>query len=145
MRDLTDAPAKDDREPYPVDEPDTSLGELAGRLTGEMGALLTDHLQLARVEIIEDLKKAGRGVGFLGAGAMAGWLAALLLSMAAAWGLADFVDTWLAFLIVGAVWAIVAAVTATSGKKQLEDVDPVPAETMNELEKDKQWISEQTT
>jgi hypothetical protein len=42
------------------------------------------------------------------------------------------------------VWAIVAAVMATSGKKQLEDVDPVPAETMNELEKDKQWISEQT-
>lgn len=75
---------------------------------------------------------------------MAGWLAALLLSMAAAWGLAEVVDTWLAFLIVGAVWAIVAAVMATSGKKQLEDVDPVPAETMNELEKDKQWISEQT-
>jgi uncharacterized membrane protein YqjE len=133
---------RDPAEPYPLDEPEKSLGDLVGELTRDFGQLVTDHIRLARVEIVDDLKKAGRGAGMMGGGAIAGWIAALILSLAAAWGLAEAVDTWLAFLIVGAVWLIVAGVLVTTGKKALEEVDPVPTETIRELEKDKQWISE---
>lgn len=137
--------ALDEPGPYPLDEPDTSLGELAGRLTSDMGALITDHLELARVEMVADLKQAARGAGLMGGGAVAAWLAALLLSLAAAWGLAEALDsTWLAFLIVGAIWAVVAAVMAAIGKQQLDQVDPVPDQTMEELERDKRWLKEQT-
>jgi uncharacterized membrane protein YqjE len=132
----------DSGEPYPLDEPEKSLGDLVGELTHEFGELVTDHLRLARVEIVDDLKKAGRGAGMMGAGAIAGWIAALILSLAAAWALAETVDTWLAFLIVGVVWVAAAAVLVKTGKKALDEVDPVPTETMRELEKDKQWISE---
>jgi hypothetical protein len=78
----------------------------------------------------------------VGGGAIAGWIAALILSLAAAWGLAEVMDTWLAFLVVGLVWAIAAAVLLTTGKKALKEVEPMPKETIKELEKDKEWISE---
>ena len=133
---------RDTAEPYPLDEPDKSLGDLVGELTQQFGELVTDHLRLARVEIVEDLKDAGRGAGMVGGGAVAGWIAALILSMAAAWGLAEAMETWLAFLVVGVVWAVAAAVLLSTGKKALKDVDPMPTETIHELEKDKQWISE---
>jgi uncharacterized membrane protein YqjE len=133
---------KDPAEPYPLDEPEKSLGDLVGELTHEFGELVTDHLRLARIEIVEELKKAGRGAGMVGGGAIAGWIAALILSLAAAWGLAEVMDTWLAFLVVGLVWAIAAAVLLTTGKKALKEVEPMPKETIKELEKDKEWISE---
>ena len=133
---------RDPAEPYPVDEPEKSLGDLVGELTHEFGELVTDHLRLARVEIVEDLKKALRGAGMVGAGAIAGWISALILSLATAWALAEAMDTWLAFLIVGTAWLVAAAILVTSGTKALENVDPRPTDTISELEKDKQWISE---
>lgn len=130
-------------ETYPIHEPQESLGDLAGRLTSEIGALFNDHLQLARVEITDDLRKAGKGAGLMGGGAAAGWVAALLLSMAAAWGLAEVVETWLAFLIVGAVWLVVAAALAMRGRKEIRQTDLRPEATMDEISRDRQWISEQ--
>lgn len=130
------------REPYPLHEPDASLGDLVGRLTGEVGELFSDHLELARLEIVDEMKQAARGAGMLGAAAIAGWLAALLLSFALAWGLAEALDLWLAFLIVGGLWGVVAAGLAVRGKRQIEEFEALPEETMQELERDKQWIRE---
>lgn len=146
MRDMRDRGAHNgDRKPYPLEEPDTSLGDLVGRLSGEIGGLLSDHMQLAREEMKRDAKKAGRGAGLMGGAGVGGWIAALLLSLALAWGLAELMPTWVAFLIVGVVWAIAAAVMGLIGKKQLDQVSPVAPETMEELERDKQWFSRQTT
>ncbi|CAN5881462.1 hypothetical protein BH23ACT5_BH23ACT5_19900 [soil metagenome] len=141
MRDMTDP--REVAEPYPLEEPDKSLGDLAGRLSHEVGELISDHLRLVRVEVVEDLKKAGRGAGMLGGGAVAGWIAALLLSLAAAWGLAEVMAVWLAFLVVAVVWLVTAGILIVTGKKALEEIDPVPTETLHELERDKEWISEQ--
>lgn len=51
--------------------------------------------------------------------------------------------TWLAFLVVGVVWAVVAGVMAMAGRKQLRQVDPMPDQTMDELERDKEWLKQQ--
>lgn len=109
-----------------------------------MSALVNDHIQLARAEMMEEAKKAGRGAGLMGGAGVAGWIAALILSLALAWGLAEFMPTWAAFLIVGAIWAIVATVMGLAGKKQLDRVGPVAPETMNEVRKDKEWLNKQT-
>ena len=45
---------------------DRSLGELVGQLTTDTSSLLSDHIQLARVEMTSELKKAGRGAGLVG-------------------------------------------------------------------------------
>lgn len=133
-----------EREPFPVEEPDASVGDLVGRLTSDLGILVRDHIQLAKEEIKVELKEAGSGAGLLGGGALAGWIALMLLSMGFAWGIAEAVDPWVGFVVVGALWAIGAMVMVTSGRKRLEKVDPVPRETMEEIQEDKKWLTEQT-
>jgi uncharacterized membrane protein YqjE len=109
-----------------------------------MGAMLRDHIELAKEEITAEVKKAGAGAGLVGGGAIAAWTGVLLVSFSAAWALALAVDTWLAFLLVGLVWLGVAGAMAMMGRKELSEVDPRPEQTMNEIEKDKQWLKEQT-
>lgn len=134
---------RDTREPYPLEEPELSIGDVVGRLTSELGALINAHVRLAKIEVVEDAKKAGRGAGMMGGGAVAGWIALLILSMAAGFGLAEALEPWLAFLIVGAVWALIAAVLLTRGKKEFDEVEPAPEATMEEIEKDKEWMKRQ--
>jgi uncharacterized membrane protein YqjE len=130
-------------EPYPLADPDASLGDLVGRVAGDMGLMLRDHIELAKEEITAEAKKAGTGAGLLGGGAIAAWTGVLLVSFSAAWALALAVDTWLAFLIVGLVWLGVAGVMAGAGRKELAQVDPKPRQTLNEIEEDKKWLREQ--
>jgi hypothetical protein len=142
MRDMRDSSTRNG-EPYPIEEPDQSLGDLTGRLTAELGALFNDHLQLARLDITHDLKKAGKTAGLMGGAAAAGWIAALVLSLALAWGLAELMETWIAFLIVGVAWAIAAAVMGMAGRRNVEETDWTPEQTIHEIERDKQWMREQ--
>jgi len=131
-------------EPYPLAEPEATLGDLVGRVAGDMGAMLRDHIELAKEEITAEVKKAGTGAGLVGGGAIAGWTGVLLVSFSAAWALALAIETWLAFLLVGLVWLGVAGLMAMAGRRELSEVDPRPRETMKEIEKDKQWLKEQT-
>ena len=131
--------------PYPVDEPDKSVGDLVGELTSDVGSLVQSHIQLAKEEIVTELKQAGRGAGLIGGSALAGWLALLLISFAAAWGLSELFDsTWLGFLVVGLVWAVTAGSLFMIGRRALQEVEPLPRETIDELEEDRRWLTEQT-
>lgn len=55
----------------------------------------------------------------VGDGAIAAWTGVVLLSLAAAWGLALIMEIWLAFLIVGLVWLGIAAALAAAGRREL--------------------------
>jgi cobalamin biosynthesis protein CobD/CbiB len=134
-----------ERGPYPVDQPEASIGDLVGQLTDSFGSIVQSHIQLAKEEITEEIKKAGRGAGMMGGSALAGWIAALLLSFALAWGLAALFDEpWLGFLIVGVIWGGAAAWLFLSGRRQLQEVEPLPEQTIEELKEDQRWLTEQT-
>lgn len=122
---------------------DASLGDLFGRMTTDLSTLVRKELELARVEIKEDVTKAGKAGGTLGAAAVAGWMALILLSFALAWGLAEIMPEGFAFLIVGVIYAIVAAVLYSAGRKKLQQVNPVPEQTVETLKEDAQWLRDQ--
>lgn len=126
--------------PYPIEQPDKSLGDLVGDLTSEFSQLVQDHIELAKHEIKTDAKQAARAGGALAGAAVVGLVALVVLSMAAGWGLAEIMAPGWAFLIVGGAWAIVAAVLALAGKKQIDRMDPGPQQTMDQLQEDRQWI-----
>ena len=69
-------------------------------------------------------------------------VATLLLLTLASFALAELLDQAinraLAFAIVAAVWAIVAAVLFVTGRNRLRQVRPLP-ETQRSLEEDKEW------
>jgi hypothetical protein len=131
-------------DPYEPREPDASLPELISRLISQSSTLFREELQLAKTELRQEIRKAGRAGGMFGAAAATGFLAVLLLSFAAAWGLGDLTEQpWLGFLIVGVIWAIVAGVLAMQGKSAADEVDPSLPETTKSVKEDVQWAKNQ--
>ena len=122
---------------------DQSLGELVSRMTSDVSALVSTQIELAKVEIKEEVARAGKGAGMVGGAAIAGLLALLLVSFAAAWGLAEVVDAGWAFLIVGLVYAAVAGVLFLRGRDQIRSATPVVPETKETLKEDVEWARQQ--
>jgi uncharacterized membrane protein YqjE len=124
-------------------EPDQSLGDLLGRVSRDFSELVSTQVELAKVELQEEIAAAGRGAGILTGGALCAWLAVVLLSFAAAWGLSEVLPEGVAFLIVGAAYALAAAVLVPKGKDRLSRVRPVPEKTAETVREDVRWAREQ--
>jgi uncharacterized membrane protein YqjE len=115
-----------------------SLSDLLSNVTSEIATLFRKEVELARVETSEQISRAAKAGGMLGAAAVVGFLDLILFSFAAAWALAEVVPTGVAFLIVALVFAVVAGVLAMAGKKRLASVNPVPNQTVQTLKADVQ-------
>lgn len=122
---------------------DRSLGSLFSTLSSDMSKLMRQELNLAKVELREEAKQAGKGVGMLGGAAFAGWMTAIFLSTTLMWLLDKWMDLTLAALIVTLLWGIAAAVLALSGKKQLQQVNMKPEQTVESLKEDAEWVKAQ--
>jgi len=109
---------------------DRSLGDLFSEMTQQLQVLMRKEIELARVETKEQLSLAGKTGAIFGALAVVGLLAAVILAMAAAYGLAEVMPVGLAFLIVGAVLAVVALILLQAGKKRAAALRPMPAQTL---------------
>jgi uncharacterized membrane protein YqjE len=146
MTDVTDAqragPSGSERDPAKPLEPDASLGELLGRLTHDFGDLVSTQVELAKVELKEEIKDAGKGAGLLGGSAFAAYLSLLLLSFAIVHGLDEVMPLGLAFLVVGLVYAATAAVLFLQGRTKLRTVEPVP-QTKASIQEDVAWVKQQ--
>ena len=116
-----------------------SLPQLLSDMTNELGTLMRKELQLARVETKEEVTKAAKAGGLFAGAGLAGYMALLLFSFAAAWGLANVMPTGLAFLLVGVVYAVVAAVLYLRARKAIKQVSPVPEQTVETLKEDVEW------
>ena len=115
-----------------------SLSELLSEVTGEIATLFRKEVELARAETSEQVSRAAKAGAMLGAAAVVGFLTLILLAFAAAWGLSEVVPEGVAFLIVGLVFGLVAAVLASAGKKKIAAVNPVPDQTVQTLKADVQ-------
>lgn len=122
---------------------DRSLGELFSELSRGASTLVRQEVELAKLETKEQLQRTGKAGVLFTAGGVAGFLALLLLSFAAAWGLAAVMPDGVAFLIVGLVYAVVAAVLLGKAKKQAAEIEPVPQQTVETLKEDVQWARAQ--
>lgn len=137
-QDVTTDP-RSDSEPL---ESDKSLSELFGQLSHDVGDLVGAQVELAKVELREEARDAGRSAGMFAGAGVAGVLALLLLSMAAAWGLAEVVPEGVGFAIVGAAWAIAALVLFVVARRRMREIEAVP-ETRESVKEDVQWARQQ--
>ena len=124
-------------------EADKSLGRLVGEMTSELSTLLRKEVELAKVELKEEVGKAGKAGGMFGAGAVAGYFALLFASLALALLLDEVMPVQLAFLVVAALYGIGAYALITSGRKEIQQVDPVPRQTVETLKEDVEWARAQ--
>jgi len=123
---------------------DQSLGQLVGELTGDLQKLFRQELELARVEIKAEATKAGKAAGMLGGAGFAGYMVAVLLSLAAVFGLWEVMPLGWAAVIIAVVWGVVGAVLYTMGRTRMKAVSPKPEQTVDTLKEDAQWARHPT-
>jgi putative superfamily III holin-X len=116
-----------------------SLGELLSAMTSDVSLLVRKELELAKAETKDELRTAGRAAGAMGAAAFVGYLAVLMLSFAAAWGLSEVMAAGWAFLIVGVVYAVIGAVLFVQARARAREISPVPQQTVETLKEDVEW------
>jgi uncharacterized membrane protein YqjE len=120
-----------------------SLGEIFGDVANDLSTLIKQEMELAKVEIKEEARKAGKGAGLLGGAGLAGYMVLLFLSLTAVFALDEGLPLWLSALIVTAVWAIIAAVLAITGKSALQRSNPQLPKTQQTLKEDAAWARAQ--
>ncbi|AEV83350.1 membrane protein [Actinoplanes sp. SE50] len=108
-----------------------TTAELVSRLSEQVSTLVRDELTLARMEMVEKGKRAGKGAGLLGAAGVLAMYGAGALLVAAGAALALAMPVWLAALIVTAVLFAGAGIAALVGRRQVRDaLPPEPEEAM---------------
>jgi hypothetical protein len=120
------------------------IGELVKDLSQQTSTLVRQEIELARAELQQQGKVAGKGVGMLLGAAVAGLLALGALSAALIALLDKAMATWVAALIVMALWAVLAAVVAKAGQKSLRQATPPAPQTIETVKEDIQWAKNQT-
>jgi uncharacterized membrane protein YqjE len=122
---------------------DRSLGRVVSDLSTDLSTLMKQEVQLAKVELKEEVAKVGKGAGMLGGAGFAGWFVLLFLSLALTFLLDDWMPLEAAALITAGVWAVVAAVLALVGRKELRESNPQLPKTQETLKEDVQWARAQ--
>lgn len=117
----------DGRTPSEEQAATTSLGDLLGNVTKDVSTLMRQEIALAKAEISDSAKKAGKGAGLLGGAGYAGLMAVFFLSVALMVGLGYLFDdqAWGA-VVVAVIWAVIGLVMYLQGRKQLRTVQGAP-------------------
>ena len=119
------------------------LGDLFGDLASEMSNLVRQEVALARVEISQKAKYAGRNIGYLVVGGAVAY-AALLAVLAALIMLLDKVmPAWGAALLVGVVVAAIGWLLVGKAMSALQQMEVTPRETVETLKEDAAWMKQQ--
>ena len=104
-----------------------STKQLLQRLTEQTTTLVRQEIQLAQLELTTKAKRAGIGIGALGAAGLLVLYALGVLLASAVLGLSTVLSGWLAALVVAGALLLVAGILAVVGKSQISKaVQPIP-------------------
>ncbi|MGK5693813.1 phage holin family protein [Streptomyces sp. URMC 128] len=126
------------------DGQDSSVGELLSTVTSDVQQLLRQEVELAKAEVRQEATKAGKAAGMYGGAGFAGYMVAVLLTLAAMFALGNVMDLGWAALIVTALWAVIGAVLYRRGRERMRTVSPKPEQTLETLKEDAQWARHPT-
>lgn len=116
------------------------IQELLKQLSQETTTLVRQELELAKAELTEKGREAGKGAGMLGGAGISALFALGALTACAIAVLDTAMALWLAALIVTLVWAAIAGVLAMTGRTRLTRVTPaVPEQTQESVKEDVAW------
>ncbi len=109
--------------PEPVKDTDPTIGKLVMDVSRDLSTLVSKEIELAKSELKVSFKHGGTGIGLFAGAAFFGVLAVIMLSVAIAYFIhwAGLGLHW-AFLIVFALYLVVAGILALVGVKQVKQV-----------------------
>ncbi|MFH0520547.1 phage holin family protein [Streptomyces sp. M41] len=129
--------------PEPAPQGHHSVGELVGQAGEQLSRLVRQEVALAKEELAEKGRRAGRGGGLLGAAGAVAYAGLLFLAVAATAALSLTLAVWAAALIVTGVLFALAALLAATGRTQLRQAaPPAPEEALGNVRADVEEIKE---
>jgi uncharacterized membrane protein YqjE len=121
-----------------------STGDLVRQLSEQTTTLVRKEIELARVELTEKGKVAGKGAGMFGGAAVVGLLALGTLTTMILALLDKAMALWVAAFIVTVIYGAIAAVMAMSGRDRVKQgLPPAPEQTVETVKEDVQWAKSQ--
>ena len=125
---------------------DESVAELVKRAASQTAELVRKEMQLGQLELKDKGRRAGKGVGLLGAAGVVAFYGGGALVAAAVLGLAEAVDA----VAVGAdrrlVLLVIAAIVGLVGKKKTsEALPPTPEHDDGQRPRGLAYVKEQTS
>jgi len=124
-------------------EGEPSLGSLVMEITDDLTTLVRKEVELAKVELQENLREGAQAGGKVAAGGMVAYAGLLFILAAVAIALGDWWENyWLAAAVVGLITGIVGWVVLNGGLNQLKQVSLVPKKAMASLERDAKMAKE---
>jgi len=129
-----------------------SLPELFGRLGEDAMRLLNSQLALFKVEIKEEADVYARGASMMAVVAAIGAIGFALANVAVAFGVSTLFANAdisqpakyaLGFLITGIFYVVIGGIVLVTMKNRLAKQRLMPARTVEELRKDKEWLKKE--
>lgn len=119
----------------PVEDREISLGERLGNVTRDLSTLMQQEVALAKAEVKQSSSQLGKGIGLLVGAGIGGFFVLLFLSISLWWAIGNYTGRGWAALIVAVVWAIIAAILLSVGRKELKRVRGLPttADTLGKI------------
>ncbi|MGZ4551837.1 MAG: phage holin family protein, partial [Blastococcus sp.] len=114
-----------------------SLGQLVSSVTSDVSSLLRLEIELAKSEIQQQVRQGATGGALAALAGFLGFLASILLSFAAVYGLANVMPVWAAFLVVAGAYLLLAGLLAFLGVRRFQQVKgPQRAQLQAQLTKE---------
>jgi uncharacterized membrane protein YqjE len=128
------------------DRREESIGELVRDLANETNTLVRQEIELAKAELSEKVRTAGKGAGMFGAAGIVGLLSLGSLTAFLIALLATAIDhVWLSALIIALIYGAIAGVLAMRGRDEVKEAAPaVPEQTMESVKEDVEWAKTRT-
>ena len=102
-----------------------SVGELVKEVTTDLTKLFNQELELAKLELSNEAKKAGKTAGAYGGAGVAGYFAVLFASLTLMFALDALFDSFVwAALVVTVLWAIAGAVLFSRPRRRRQRSTP---------------------
>jgi|AGTN01.1.fsa_nt_gi Protein of unknown function (DUF1469). len=123
--------------------PDRPLASLLTELTRETATLFRNEIRLAKTELADKARQAGRGATEIAVGGVLLLVALHALAAAAILGLALVVEPWLAAVIVAVAVAVAGGLILARGLVNVRSDRLAPTRTMESLRDNTRWAKEQ--
>ena len=118
---------------------DQPLSELISRASSDLATLFRKEVELAKIEIRDDVRHTAKAGSMFGAAGFAGYLAAVLASLALVFVLDLAMPLWAAFLIVAVLFALVGFVLFRQARTRMSQFTPGPEQTLETIREDIEW------
>ncbi|HEX5214615.1 MAG TPA: phage holin family protein [Vicinamibacterales bacterium] len=120
-------------------ESDRSIANVLGDIVGNVQQIIRSEVRLAKVEVGEEIARAGRGGVTAAAGAVLCMMALGFVLLAAVYALALVWPAWAAALTVGVGAGVIGGVCIRAGLSRLKQVHLAPPKTVATLQENIQW------